>query len=336
MGKPVNRLGRGLGALIPQRTSGGTLGDPAHALNALASLDRSTAVASEAGQVQQIDVESIRPNPRQPRTSFQDASLQELAASIRNNGILQPVLARAAQDGKYELVAGERRWRAAKLAGLKTVPAIVRELSDAESFELALVENLQREDLGPLERAAAYQHYLDAFGGSIEDLARRLAESRANVSNYLRLLKLRPEICYMLGAGELGMGQARAIAGLADPQRALAIAKLAARRNLSVRQVEELVRRAAAPASGGDGDTADPAIKEGHSSGGVGMGGDEVPGGSRQHLSELGSALGKAIGLRVHIKPGRRKNSGRVIIRYGSLEEFDRLAERLGCRTQLD
>jgi ParB family chromosome partitioning protein len=220
-------------------------------------------------------------------------------------------------DGQFEIVAGERRWRAAKLAGLETVPALVREFSDAQAFETALVENLQREDLAPLERAAAYQHYLDTFGGTIEDLAARMSESRANISNYLRLLKLQPEVCYLLGSGELSMGHARAVAGVNDPQRQLAIAKLAARRNLSVRQVEELARTANEPSQSPPEPT--PEVKA-----------------QRRHMGTVAETLSKSIGLRVRLVPGRKKNSGRVIITYGTLEEFDRIAERLGGDVHLE
>jgi ParB family chromosome partitioning protein len=180
-----------------------------------------------------------------------------------------------------------------------------------------LIENLQRQDLGPLERAAAYQHYLDSFGGTIDDLGRRISESRANVSNYLRLLKLHSEIRDLLAAGELGMGQARAVAAIADHQRQLAVARLAIRRNLSVRQVEELARSAAtAP----DEAVAAPI---------------EAPKRSR-HVLDVEQALSRATGMRVRLYPGRKKNSGRLVIAFGSLDEFDRIAERLGGNVHLE
>lgn len=304
--KPTSRLGRGLSSLIPTNAiaPGGSLGPRP---------------AADPSQIRQLPLDAISPSPHQPRSNFDDQTLAELADSIRSAGVVQPILVRATGDEHYQIVAGERRWRAAKLAGLHEVPAIVRELTDAQSFELALVENLQRQDLAPLERAAAYQHYLDAFGGTIEELATRLGESRANVSNYMRLLKLSPEICYMLGAGQLGMGQARAIAGIADPQRQLALARLAARRNLSVRQVEELAKSTQEvdqkPALGAS-ETASDA--------------------NRRHLDELATALSKAMGLRVKMFGGRRKNAGRIVIYYANLDEFDRLAERLAGDARLD
>lgn len=307
MARPHNRLGKGLDALVTPR------GD-------LAAVPTNAAPApADISLLRQIPLDQIVPNPHQPRVTFDEATLTELAASIRADGVVQPIIVRGAGDHSFQLVAGERRWRAARLAGLETVPAIVRELSDAQAFQTALIENLQREDLAPLERAAAYQHYLDSYGGTIEELAARLAESRANVSNYLRLLKLRTEICYMLGAGELGMGQARAIAGISDQQKQLAIAKLAARRNLSVRQVEELARRTDVALGDPQSDLPRTPLNAG-----------------RQHLSSVEQALGKAIGLRVRVRAGRKKNSGRVVISYANIEEFDRIAERIGGSVNLE
>lgn len=307
MSKPSNRLGKGLNALITPR-------EP----QATAAAGPPTPTAPDPSQIRQLPIDQLTPNPRQPRTGFGDADLRELAQSIRANGLLQPVVVRTTGDQAFELVAGERRWRAAKLAGLQTIPAIVRELSDAQSLELALIENLQREDLDPLERAAGYQRYLESFGGTIEDLAARLSESRASISNYVRLLKLRPEICYMLGRGELGMAQARAVAGITEPHRQLAIARLAARRNLSVRQVEALARSSTTPSPTADRPQA------------------ATPDARKHHLADVERSLSKALGLRVRLYPGRRKNSGRLVISYNSLEEFDRVAERIGGKVTLE
>jgi ParB family chromosome partitioning protein len=307
MAKNTSRLGRGLSALISTTDA------------ASQPTEAPLTTAGEISPFRMIAIESIIPNPRQPRTGFDEDALSDLASSIRDNGVLQPVVVRLAGDDRYELVAGERRWRAAKAAGLDAVPAVVRELSDSEAFCTALIENLQREDLGPLERAAAYQHYLELFGGTIEDLAARLCQSRANISNYMRLLKLRPEICYMLGTGELGMGQARAIAGIEDPQRQLAIAKLAARRNLSVRQVEALARNSEGQSAQETPTTPDV----------------EADGRVRQ-VRMVEEAISKSIGLRVRMHPGKKKNSGRVVIFYNSLEEFDRIAERIGGGANLE
>ncbi len=292
MSNPAPRLGRGLGALIGSAAAQAAIA-PLHA---------------GAAHANQVPIDKIVPNRLQPRATFVEESLGELAESIRTTGVLQPILVRGGPDGQFELIAGERRWRAAKLAGLTEIPAVIRSASDREALQLALIENLQREDLGPLERAAAYQKYIDAFGASADDLAAVLSESRSNVVNYLRLLRLQPEVAFMLGRGELAMGHARALAGIEDQQRQLALARLAARRNLSVRQVEALVRE---PESLGESTHKPTAAPD-------------------RHMLDVESALAKALGVRVKLRGGKRKNSGRIVIQYGSLDEFERIVERLG------
>jgi len=261
-----------------------------------------------------IPLSQIRPNPRQPRSALNDAALQQLAASIRGNGLLQPVIVRTMPDGNFELVAGERRWRAAQIAGLQTIPALIRELTDADSFETGLIENLQREDLGPLERAAAYQQLIDMLRVTIDVVATRLGESRASISNYLRLLNLGEAVQQMICSGQLGMGQARALAGVSNPQTQLAIARLAVRRNLSVRQVEALTKETDQPVS--------KAIRS--------------PRPLDAQLANVEEALSKALGLSVKLLPGKKKNSGRIVIRYDSLDEFDRIAEKIGGHRLLE
>lgn len=300
MPKTQNRLGKGLSAIIAPR---------AHA-----SPKRHDAVGREPGSpdgqfIREISVARITPNPNQPRTRFSDADLAGLAESIKANGVLQPILVRPGGQGSFELIAGERRLRAARLAGLDQIPAIVRSMSDAASLEVALIENLQREDLGPLERATAYQQFIDNFNVTADQLARKLSLSRANITNYLRLLKLRSEIREMIDAGDLGMGHARAIAGVNDPQRQLALARKTVRRNLSVRQVEQLA--AADPEPTVDTPT------------------EEIA--ATAHLNDVAQALTRATGLKVTLHAGKRKNSGRVVLHYSKLEEFDAIAKRLGA-----
>lgn len=314
MAKPVSRLGRGLSGII----SSSNVLVRERAPTAMSDRTADTLPRQEQESVvvavRSVPIEQVVPNPRQPRTHFDDAGLQELAASIRSNGILQPLLVRSLPSGRFELVAGERRWRAAKLAGLSSVPALVRDVSDAESLEMALVENLQREDLGPLERASAYQQYIDAFRTTPEALATRLGESRANVVNYLRILKLGDEIREFIRSNQLGMGQARAIVGIADPQRQLAVARRTVRQNLTVRQVEALSK--------------------------TNIGGQpsksEQAGGGDRHFQAVEQALSKALGMPVVLRAGKAKNSGRIVIRYRSLEEFDRIAEKLGGASFLE
>lgn len=308
MSKSTPRLGKGLSALLgtAQTTVTPTMQVP------VLQIEKISADAS-AGIVD-LPLDRIKPNPKQPRMNIENASLDRLADSLRQSGVLQPILVRRNHEGWYEIVAGERRWRAAQRAGLATIPAVVRVLSDAESFEIALIENLQREDLSPIERAAAYQQLIDILGVHPEELARRLGESRANIINYLRLLKLSDEIQSMIASGQLGMGQARALAGIDYPQKQLALAKLAVRRNLSVRQVEQLAKSA-----GEQTETATPEPKT-----------------LSTHLASVQEAIRKTIGLPVTLRPGRKKNSGRIIISYASLEDFDRVAEMLCGKTFLE
>ena len=312
MSKQTNRLGKGLSALIGQRQplamTGATTIQPENPTSATAG-----AVDPPTNQ-RMIDVSRITPNPHQPRKAFDDASLAELADSIRANGVIQPILVRPKPGGAYELVAGERRLRAAILADLKAIPAIVRDISDQESIELAIVENIQREDLGPLERAAAYEQYIQLFNCPVDHLARRLGESRANITNYLRLLKLPGEIRDAIQRGDLGMGQARAIAGMIDPRQQLALAQLAIRRNLSVRQVEAYAKD----------DSFAKTQRE------------TSPQPQKRQSSNVEHSLSRVIGLPVRVVLGKKKNSGRVIIEFNSLDEFDRISERLAGSAHLD
>ena len=206
-------LGRGLGALLPP-------------------------IEAEAeGRLRDLPIESLVPNPQQPRRTFDDAALEELAASIRSSGILQPLVVRP-RGAQYEILVGERRWRAAQRAGLPRVPAIVREATDAEALELALVENLLREDLNPLEAAQAYQRLLTEFGWTQEELARRLGKDRSSVANALRLLRLPAPIQEDLRAGRLTMGHARALLGLPSPAAQLRLRQRILTQDWSVRTTE--------------------------------------------------------------------------------------------------
>jgi len=210
-------LGRGLSALIATGESVGGL------------------------KFEELPVSAIRPNTRQPRSSFPEAGIKELAASITEVGILQPLVVRSTTSG-FELIAGERRLRAAKEAGLERVPVLIRQAGENESMELALVENLQRENLSPLETAAAYQALMDGFGLTKEQLAQRLGKSRAAVTNTLRLTHLPERIRALLGEGRLSEGHARALLGLQTEEQMLQIAQRVAEEKLSVRKTEELVR----------------------------------------------------------------------------------------------
>jgi ParB family chromosome partitioning protein len=220
-GGPGRRvLGRGLGALIP-------------------GADRATLVG-----VTEIPVEQLRANSQQPRAEFDQESLGELEASIREHGVLQPILVRPLPSGAYEVIAGERRWRAAAAAGLKVVPAIVRQMDDRGALEVALVENLQREDLNPLERARAYRRLLADFGLTQDDIARRVGRSQPSVANTLRLLGLPDEVLASLEHGRITEGHARALLAIPDREKLLATWKQVEKKGLSVRATETAARKA--------------------------------------------------------------------------------------------
>jgi ParB family chromosome partitioning protein len=280
-------LGRGLGALIPTGT-----------------------VAEQAGGLADIPTAEIRPNPQQPRHHFDEEALAALADSIREVGILQPVLVRAGEGGGYELIAGERRWRAARRIGLQTVPAMVRVADDAAMLQHAIVENIQREELNPLEEAAAYQQLIEDFSLTHDDVATRVGKSRATITNTLRLLQLPPSIQRSLKDGTIRMGHARALLGTPDRAFQEELAKRVVAEDLSVRQVEEAIRsrqeQPAEPKSEVAQAAADP-------------GGRLRPPG----LLELEELLGDYLETRVKISMGARH--GRVQIDFANLEDLERI-----------
>lgn len=204
--------------------------------------------------INEIDVNLITPNPGQPRRTFDEETLEELAASIRELGIVQPLSLRDSGDGSYQIIAGERRWRAAKLAGLHSVPAYIRTASDSEVTEMALIENIQREDLNAIEVALAFRKLIDSYDLTQERLSERLGKKRSTIANHLRLLKLPAEIQLGLRDGKLDMGHARALLSVEDPKNQLKLYNLILRDGLSVRRVEELTRQLAAE----NGETAKP------------------------------------------------------------------------------
>lgn len=229
-------LGKGLSALLPQRTR--DFDAPASAAGATAVAAPSRSVS--AGQAT-LPIDRIHPNPVQPRVIFQADRLEELAASIRANGIIQPLIVRSHQ-GQFQLVAGERRWRAAKLAGLTEVPVVIQEVAEPRMLELALIENIQREDLNPIEAAHAYERLRKELGLSQEEIAQRTGKDRSSIANAIRLLNLPSEVQMLLAERRLSMGHARAILGLHSAEEQIHIAEKTAAQGLSVRQVETLVQ----------------------------------------------------------------------------------------------
>lgn len=197
--------------------------------------------------INEIEIDLISPNPEQPRRTFDKETLAELAASIRELGVIQPLSLRDAGDGTYQIIAGERRWRAAKLAGLSTLPAYVRTASDSEVTEMALIENIQREDLNAIEVALAFRKLIDTYDLTQDRLSERLGKKRATIANHLRLLKLPAEIQLGLRDRKLDMGHARALLSVADPKEQLKLYNLILKEGLSVRRVEELARMMATP-----------------------------------------------------------------------------------------
>lgn len=285
---PRKVLGRGLEALLHPIASAPELAAPDPALPSQA--------------VRLISLASIRPNPFQPRKSFADSGLDEMAASIRESGVLQPVLLRPLPQGEYQLIAGERRWRAAQRAGLSEIPALVKPLSDEQALELAIVENLQREDLNPMDQARAFQQLASTFRLTQEQIAARTGKDRATVANFLRLLKLEPEVQTLVEEGRLSMGHARALlAAEGDAQRLLATR--VAEQGWSVRQVERALAGRAQTASPAEKPPRDPNV--------------------RAAEDELCRALGTKISIKDH------NNSGVIKIEYVGLSEFQRIYERL-------
>jgi len=229
--QPRKALGKGLSALLPA--------------NKPHTLPQTAAPVQSTGALQ-LPIDQIEPNPMQPRTTFQPDRLAELAQSIRENGVIQPLVVRRIGD-KFQLVAGERRWRASRLAGLKTVPVVVQDFAEKRLMEVALIENIQREDLNPIEVAHAFERLHKDFSLSHEDIARRTGKDRTTVTNMLRLLRLPGDIQVLLAEFRLSMGHARAILGLPTPDLQIQVAEKAASEGMSVRQVERLVKKMSEP-----------------------------------------------------------------------------------------
>lgn len=274
-------LGRGLGALL-------------------------SSTPTEADTLLEVGIDEVEPNPNQPRKTFDSEALEELTTSIRASGVIQPVIVRRQGTG-YQLVAGERRWRAARLAGLPRIPALLREVTDAESLELALVENLLREDLNPMEEAEAYDKLLARFAWTQEELAQRIGKERSSIANALRLMRLPLPIQDDLRTGRLTMGHARALLALTTPTEQLRLRDEILAHDWSVRATEDTVRTAVAGRP--------PRPKQRRRS---------------VELAALEDRLQRALMTRVRIVGGDRQ--GRIEVRYASADELERLAGLLGAR----
>jgi len=277
-------LGKGLGALIP-----------------------TTEMADVAStELQDVPVAQIEPNQHQPRNYFDEEALVSLTASVAAVGVLQPVLVRPSENGRFQLIAGERRWRAAKRAGLQTIPALVRNVADADSLEQALVENLHREDLNALEEAAAYQQLMEDFGLSQEQVAAKVGKSRSAVTNTLRLFQLPPSVQKLVAERKLSAGHARALLGSPDRLFQETLARRAVSEDLSVRQVEEVVReQAARDAESGEAEPVPARALR--------------PAG----LLELEELLSAHLDTRVRVTMGAKR--GRVVVEFATVEDLERI-----------
>ena len=347
MSEKRRALGRGLGALIPSgadrpvdvffRERDGVAGPDGHGAGVTTTTTNAGVPAGQDGatvpqpstaddgtslrpvpgaEFAEIPVDAIRPNPRQPRTVFDEDDLAELVHSIREIGVLQPIVVRPAPDARpddtirFELIMGERRWRASREAGKDTVPAIIRMTDEDDLLRDALLENLHRSQLNALEEAAAYQQLLDDFGCTQEELAQRIGRSRPQISNTLRLLKLPPTVARRVAAGVLSAGHARALLALPDAAAMERLAQRIVAEGLSVRSVEEIVTL-------GDADTP-PARR------------NPRAGGRRPQLDDLAADLSDRLDTRVRIALGQRK--GRLTVEFASVEDLNRILDTMHLR----
>jgi ParB family transcriptional regulator, chromosome partitioning protein len=284
-------LGRGLGALIPSDVA-----------------PSSAAGLATRPAIEEVPINQIDPNPYQPRNRFDEESLAGLTASIRELGVLQPILVRRVSDDRYAIIAGERRWRAAKRAGLQFLPVIVRQVNDELTLQHALVENLHRDDLNPLEEAAAYQQLVEDFDLTQEEVAHKVGKSRSAVANLLRLFQLPPQVQRLVAEGRVSAGHAKALLGTPDRAFQESLARRVATEGLSVRDTEEAVRQRNGLAGAPSGST-------GSSTGRTKL---RPPG-----LLELEELLAEQLNTRVSINVGPKR--GRVVIEFADLEDLERI-----------
>ena len=291
-------LGKGLGALIPQKRPGG------------AAENVQAPGAPVKGSIK-VDIEEVHPNRSQPRKTFDDAALTELAESVKEHGLMQPILVRKKSEG-FEIIAGERRWRACQRAGLQQIDVIVKDLADQEVFEWALIENIQREDLNPIEEAEAYKRLLEIGNLTQEQLAQKVSKDRSTVANALRLLKLPDEVRRQVISGAISMGHARALLSLDDPAAMVKMSREIVKRSLSVREVERLVRAQKKQSENSEEGPEDPYSM--------------LPGG-KPAVERTMSELRRRLGTKVRIVPKGRK--GKIEIDFTSVDELDRLITQL-------
>jgi ParB family chromosome partitioning protein len=313
------RLGRGLSSLlssanfpveieVPALRAEGAM--PSRTIDAPAPSRAEEPSAPKDGSIIEVALDAVVPNPHQPRKQMNEASIAELAASLKSTGLIQPIVVRKAGDG-YQLIAGERRWRAAKLAGLTTVHAIVREVDSFSQAQMALVENVQRENLNPIDRAQAYRTLLGQLGLTQAELAGRIGEDRSTIANHLRLLDLAEPVQAMVSDSRISLGHAKILAGVSDLAEQERLANLVVDQGLSVRNLERLMQSSTRP-------TVPPATVTTTSA----------------HVQDLEKSISRQLGLRVQLRSGAKKGRGKLILHYGTLDQFDELLGRLGVMTE--
>jgi len=275
-------------------------------LDALLGADRPAHQSGAGDSLATVDIDALSPGRYQPRTRMDQSALEDLANSIKAQGLMQPILVRSVSPGSYEIIAGERRWRAARIAGMTAVPVVVREVGDNAALAMALIENIQREDLNPLEEAAGIQRLIDEFRMTHEEAAAAVGRSRSAVSNLLRLLSLTPSVRDLLDRGDIDMGHARALLAL-SPSRQTEAARTVVAKGLSVRETEQLVAHLSRDA------TVPPKRKV------------------DRDVARLEEEISQRIGTRVEIKPGT-KGTGKIVVRYATHDHFDDLVARLSTR----
>jgi ParB family transcriptional regulator, chromosome partitioning protein len=289
-------LGRGLDSLLPSRPTMSPIAMPAQA----------------TASAQEIPIDSIDPNPYQTRRRINEAALEELAESIRASGVVQPVVLRPTANGRFQLVAGERRWHASRRAGKTTIPAVVRQISNEQAMEITIIENLQREDLNPMEQARAFERLSREFSLTQEQIASRTGKDRASIANFIRLLKLPDDVQNSLEAGALSFGHGKVLLALAGfPEHLERAAREIMAKQLSVRQTEELVARLLNPQVA-EQKQEKPAVPV------------------DPNVREAQRSLESSLGIKVEIHD--RKGKGKIILKYGSLEDFDRIVEALASK----
>jgi len=304
------KLGKGLDALLSSgssQTMASLLGGrPRDTEPSQTRVDSPT--PDRDGDLKNIPVDLIQRGKYQPRTDMHEEALEELSASIKNQGVMQPIVVRPISSDKYEIIAGERRWRAAQLAQLHVIPAIIREMSDEEAHELALIENVQRADLSAVEEAEGYRQLIDNFGYTQEQLSEIIGKSRSHIANLLRLLTLPQEVRQMVVDGQLSMGQVRPLVGHPD---CVALARRVVEKGLSARQVEALVKSQKSPTSTGRAAATKPKANK------------------TADIRALEESMQAKLGLRLDIEWHEDKNRGRLVMHFNSLEQFESVIDKL-------